>query len=58
MNFKAEIRANSCTVSKNANIANAYLYDNGYQLKGYNIVATRAFPSGLTDESIILMTIG
>lgn len=57
-NFKTGIRANTCTVSRNQNIANAYLYDNGYQLKSYNIVCTRAFPSGLTTESIILMTIG
>ena len=58
MNFKTAIRSNTCTVSRNQNIANAYLYDNGYQLKAYNIVATRPFPSGLTTESIILMTIG
>lgn len=57
-NYKVSIRSNTCTVSRNANIANAYLYDNGYQLKTYNIVSTKLFPRGLTDNSIILMTIG
>ena len=58
MNYKNNILSQTCTVSRNENISNAYLYDNGYQLKAYNIVATRPFPSGLTTESIILMTIG
>lgn len=58
MNFKTAIRNNTCTVSRNENLSNSYLYDNGYQLKAYNIVATRAFPNGMETESIILMTIG
>lgn len=57
-NFKTALRSNSCTVSRNAKIANAYLNDNNYQLKTYEIVSTKTFPRGLTDESIILMTIG
>lgn len=52
------IRAQQLTVSRNENIANSYLYDNGYQLKTYEIVSTKKFPHGLTDETIILMTIG
>ena len=58
MNFKTEIKGNSCTVSRNENISNAYLYDNGYQLLAYQNIVTKEFPSGLTDESMILMTVG
>lgn len=58
MSFKTELLAQTCTVSRNENIANAYLYDNGYQLKTYKIVSTKKFPRGLTTDSIILMTIG
>ena len=58
MSLKTQLLSNTCTISKNENLANSYLYDNGYQLKSYNIVSTIPFPSGLTTESIILMTIG
>lgn len=58
MSYKSSILAQTCTISRNEKIANAYLYDNAYQLKTYNIVCTRKFPQGLTNNSIILMTIG
>lgn len=58
MSNAAAIRAQSCTISKNANLANSYLYDNAYQLQSYEIVSTLKFPHGLTNNSIILMTIG
>lgn len=58
MSYRTQILSNTCTISKNENIANSYLYDNGYQLKSYNIVSTIPFPHGLTTDSIILMTIG
>ncbi len=58
MNYRTQILNNSCTISKNEKISNAYLYDNGYQLKTYEIVSTKKFPHGLNDNTIILMTIG
>lgn len=58
MTNASKIRAQTCTISKNQNLANAYLYDSAYQLKTYNIISTKMFPNGLTDNSIILMTIG
>ena len=58
MTLKTGLLSQKCTISRNENIANSYLYDNAYQLKTYNIVCTRAFPHGLTNNSIILMTIG
>lgn len=58
MSFKTQILNNACTISKNENIANSYLADNGYQIKTYKDIFTRKFPRGLTTDSIILMTIG
>lgn len=58
MTNASAIRNQTCTISRNEKLSNAYLYDNAYQLKTYEIVSTRKFPHGLTDESIILMTIG
>ena len=58
MSNASKIRAQTCTISKNEKLANSYLFDNGYQLKSYKIISTFPFPVGLTDNSIILMTIG
>lgn len=58
MSYKTQLLIQTCTVSRNESLSNAYLLDNGYQLKAYNIIATRPFPQGLETESIILMTIG
>lgn len=58
MSYKNSILAQTCTISKNEFIANAYLYDDAYQLKTYNIICTRKFPVSLNNNSIILMTIG
>ena len=58
MNFKTELLNQTCTISRNENISNAYLYDNGYQLLACNNIVTKEFPAGLTGESMILMTVG
>lgn len=58
MSFKTAIYSQTCTVSKNENSSNSYLYDDGYQLLAYKNIVTKEFPQGLTDNSIILMTVG
>lgn len=58
MSFKDILLAQTCTVSRNENLSNAYLYDNGYQLLAYKNIVCKKFPAGLTDNSIILMTVG
>lgn len=58
MTFKTQILSNTCTISRNANISNAYLLDNGYQLLAYENIVTKTFPKGLTDEAVILLTVG
>lgn len=56
--FASQLRACNATIVRNENASNGYLVDNEYQLLAYNTVVTRTFPAGLTDESIILMTVG
>ena len=58
MSYKTEILAQTCTISKNEKYSNSYLYDDGYQLLAYKNIVTKTFPGGLTDNSIILMTVG
>ncbi len=58
MSFKTQLLAQTCTISKNEKESNAYLYDDGYQLLSYKNIVTKKFPQGLTDNSIILMTVG
>lgn len=58
MSYKTQILAQTCTISKNEKYSNSYLYDDGYQLLAYKNIVTKTFPNGLTDNSIILMTVG
>lgn len=58
MSYKSQLLAQTCTISKNEKYSNSYLYDDGYQLLAYKNIVTKAFPSGLTNNSIILMTVG
>lgn len=58
MSFKSQLLAQMVTVSRNENLSNAYLYDNGYQLLAYKNIVTKTFPVGIDTDTIILMTIG
>lgn len=58
MTFKDQILTNSCTISRNENIRNAYLYDDSYQMLAYKNIVTKKFPSGIDNNTIILMTVG
>ena len=58
MSFKTQLLAQTCTISKNENIANSYLYDDGYQLLAYKNIVCKSFPNGLDNDTLILMTIG
>lgn len=58
MSFKTQLLAQTVTVSRNENLSNAYLYDNGYQLLAYKNIVTKTFPVGIDTDTIILMTIG
>lgn len=57
-NFRSQILAMNCTVLRSQSNANAYLMDDGYQILAYDSIVAKTFPQGLTDESIILLTVG
>ena len=57
-NFRSQILTMNCTILRTESNANAYLLDNGYQIMAYDNIVAKTFPAGLTDESIILLTVG
>lgn len=58
MTYKTQILNNTCTISRNENIANAYMYDENYKLLSYKNIVTKKFPVSLNNDTIILMTVG
>lgn len=58
MSWKNEIRLNSATVSRNANLSNGYLVDPNYKAYAYRECVTRQFPVALDTDSLILITVG
>lgn len=58
MSFRGQIRQITNTVDRNENLKNAYLVDETYKAYSYNQITIKNFPSGLTEDSIILMTVG
>lgn len=58
MTFDQQLRAQSMTISRNANLSNAYLLDNGYQLLAYDNCVARQFPNEINQDTILLMTVG
>ena len=56
--YAAGIKALTGTVTRQENLANGYLPDERYKAKGYKAIVTKTFPSGMTSDSIILMTVG
>ena len=58
MSYASAIKALTGTVTRSETLANGYLPDERYKAKGYKAIVTKAFPSGVTGDSIILMTVG
>lgn len=58
MTLKSQLLAQTCTISRNENLSNAYLIDNGYQLLGYKNIVAKKFAHSLDNDTIILMTVG
>lgn len=56
--YAAGIKALTGTVTRQESLANGYLPDEKYKAKGYKAIVTKTFPSGMTADSIILMTVG
>lgn len=58
MTFESEIRNLVCTIDKNENDSDSYLYDENYKIDAYSNIMTRTFPQGFEDESMILLVVG
>lgn len=58
MTYNAAIRALSGTVERNTNVNNGYISDPEYKALTYSNIVTKAFPNAMTNDSIILMTVG
>lgn len=55
---KEGIRGLTCTVTRNENLKNGYLYDSNYSVYGYEQIVCKMFPNSINQDSIILMTVG
>jgi len=56
--WAAQIRGVTATVTRQEQIAQAYLNDSEYQAMAYQAIATKRFSGELNDFSYILMTVG
>ena len=48
----------SATINRNESIRNGYLIDDQYKAKAYREIMCRKFPYKMTNDSIILLTVG
>lgn len=55
---KENIRALTCTVTRNENLKNGYLHDPNYSVYAYEQIVCKMFPNAINQDSIILMTVG
>ena len=58
MTYKSAILNLTATVTRNENLKNGYLEDKNYNIMAYENIVCKTFPNGLTNDSIILMTVG
>lgn len=58
MTAKAWLLARTATITRNEKLYNSYLTDPDFNAYAYRNIVTKAFPSGITDDNIILMTVG
>lgn len=58
MTYADSIRALTGTVDRQEHLRNGYLQDAQYQAKQYRQITAHAFPNAMTNDTIILMTVG
>ena len=58
MTAAAWLRARQATITRNEKLYNSYLTDPSFNAYAYKNIVTRSFPSGITQDNIILMTVG
>lgn len=52
------LRQRYATITRNERLYNSYLTDPDFKAYAYANIVTKAFPAGITGDSIILMTVG
>lgn len=57
-NLKTQLRGMTATVTRNENISNGYLLDANYKAMSYRECVTKQFPNAMTQDSLILITVG
>lgn len=55
---KAWLLARTATITRNERLYQSYLSDPEFSTYAYTNIVTKAFPSGVNSDSIILMTVG
>ena len=55
---KQWLRARTATITRNERLYNSYLNDPEFNAYAYKNIVTKAFPYGISGDSIILMTVG
>ena len=58
MTFKDGIRALRGTVDRQQNLSNGYIPDGEYKELAYSQITAKSFPNGMTNDNLILMTVG
>ena len=58
MTAKPWLLSRLATVTRNEKLYNSYLTDPDFNAYAYRNIVTKAFPSGITEDNIILMTVG
>ena len=55
---KAWLRQRTATITRNQRLYNSYLNDPEFKAYAFTNIVTKAFPTAITGDSIILMTVG
>lgn len=58
MTAKPWLLSRLATVTRNEKLYNSYLTDPDFNAYAYRNIVTKAFPTGITEDNIILMTVG
>lgn len=58
MSYADSIKNLTATIDRNEFLKNGYLQDNSYKVMAYEEIVCKSFPNGLTNDSLILMTVG
>lgn len=58
MSHSEGIKNLTCTVSRNEFLKNGYLTDSNYNVYAYEQIVCKMFPTGIYNDSIILLTVG